>query len=195
MNKRNLVAAAIMAAVASCPAVFTAQQVFVQQSERILPLSDIIERGLKAFPGQLLEAETDGEDGQAVYELEIVDRNGRRRDLYYDQVTGELIKVKETRNQVYDMHRAGDVLPLPTIFELAQQVHPGELLEAELDEELWQREIYSYDPDTGELLEAELQGTRGVYVYELEIAGHDGVHRELYMDARTGELLKIEHGD
>lgn len=110
-------------------------------------------------------------------------------------MTGELIKVKETRNQVYDMHRAGDVLPLPTIFELAQQVHPGELLEAELDEELWQREIYSYDPDTGELLEAELQGTRGVYVYELEIAGHDGVHRELYMDARTGELLKIEHGD
>ncbi len=134
----------------------------------MVPLQDIVGRALAAYSGRLLEAERDQEDGRSVYELKIADEDGRTCELHYDVFTGELLKVREEQDNVYELRRAGHVLPLSEILKRAQQVHPGELLEADLDEE------------------------GGQHVYELEIASDDGLHCELHLDAKTGELLWTE---
>ena len=60
----------------------------------ILPLTDILKRANREYPGQLIEAELDDEDGGLVYELVIISDAGRVFKLYYDAKNGELLKVK-----------------------------------------------------------------------------------------------------
>ncbi|UCE89914.1 MAG: PepSY domain-containing protein, partial [Pseudomonadota bacterium] len=63
---------------------------------------------------------------------------------------------------------AGDILPLDVILEKAQARYRGRVLEVELEREA------------------------GRHVYEIEIVDEQGVVRELYLDASSGELLKAE---
>ena len=60
---------------------------------------------------------------------------------------------------------AGEILPLEVILKNVRQVHPGRILEVELDKE------------------------DGRIVYEVEILGKDGVVKEVYINALTGEVL------
>jgi len=43
----------------------------------------------------------------------------------------------------------------------------------------------------GQLLDSMLLQADNQYIYELEVAGIDGVVRVLYVDARSGELLEL----
>ena len=43
----------------------------------------------------------------------------------------------------------------------------------------------------GQLLDSMLLQSDNQYIYELEVAGIDGVVRMLYVDARSGELLEF----
>ncbi|HEY7840439.1 MAG TPA: PepSY domain-containing protein [Gammaproteobacteria bacterium] len=61
-------------------------------SGAILPLEQILERTKQEFPGRVIEIELDKEDGRYVYELEIVDPEGRVWELEIDAATGELIE-------------------------------------------------------------------------------------------------------
>lgn len=62
---------------------------------RILPLKDILALAESAYPGQLVEAELDDEDGgQIVYEIKILTRDGHVMKLRYDASNGELLKAK-----------------------------------------------------------------------------------------------------
>lgn len=76
------------------------------------------------------------------------------------------ISANADHEDVYRLRMEGKILPLSEFIERAQEIHPGELLEAEL----------------------ELK--QGRYVYEIEIAGNDGRFYELYFDATTGEFLR-----
>jgi uncharacterized membrane protein YkoI len=69
------------------------------------------------------------------------------------------------------LSQAGDIRPLEQILELAQRVHPGRTLEAEL----------------------ERKGER--YIYEIKIVDPQGTVWEMKYDARTGELLKDKKDD
>lgn len=60
----------------------------------------------------------------------------------------------------------GRILPLKEILARAETAYPGQLLEAELEDE------------------------RGVLVYEIKMLTGDGRVVTLYYDAATGELLK-----
>lgn len=60
----------------------------------ILPLSDILKRANREYPGQLIEAELEDEDGQIVYELVIISEDGRVFKLYYNARNGDLLKIK-----------------------------------------------------------------------------------------------------
>jgi uncharacterized membrane protein YkoI len=60
----------------------------------ILPLADILKRTAKDYPGQLIEAELEDEDGEMIYELVIISEDGRVYKLYYDAHNGALLKVK-----------------------------------------------------------------------------------------------------
>lgn len=62
----------------------------------------------------------------------------------------------------------GRILPLKEILARAEASHPGQLLEAELEDEL------------------------GRLIYELKVLTKDGGVVKLYYDAGTGELLKAK---
>ena len=67
-----------------------------------------------------------------------------------------------------ELREAGEILPLEVIINKAKAVQAGQMLEAELEKE------------------------DGRLVYEIELLGDDNQYYELYLDAKTGELLKHE---
>ena len=60
----------------------------------ILPFKDILAKVQQAYPGQILKAELDDDDGIVVYELKILSGDGRVVEVVYDARTGELLKAK-----------------------------------------------------------------------------------------------------
>ena len=77
----------------------------------------------------------------------------------------------ENQDRALELRKRGDILPLETLIQKSQKIHPGKILEVELRKK-HQR-----------------------YIYELEILDHDGVVWELYFDAHTGTLLKSKRED
>lgn len=64
------------------------------------------------------------------------------------------------------LKEAGEILSLEQVVEKAKKDHPGQLLEAELEEK------------------------KGRLIYELELLDEEGIVWELKYDAKSGELLK-----
>jgi uncharacterized membrane protein YkoI len=58
----------------------------------ILPLTAIYERALASLPGRVLEAELEREHDRWVYELKILDADGRLFEVYLDAGTGAFLK-------------------------------------------------------------------------------------------------------
>lgn len=69
------------------------------------------------------------------------------------------------------LSEAGEILPLETILEHAQQQQPGRVIEVEFEKR------------------------RQQYVYEIEILNTKGVVWELELDAQTGQLLERKQED
>ena len=74
-------------------------------------------------------------------------------------------------SEARQLRESGEILPLEVILKKLRLIHPGKILEVELEKE------------------------HGKIVYEIEILGKDGVVREIYMDARSGDLLSSEKDD
>lgn len=66
------------------------------------------------------------------------------------------------------LREAGKIMPLETILEKARDVHPGRVLDVELERE------------------------HGRRLYQIEILDRLGIVWEMKFDAATGELLKTE---
>lgn len=64
--------------------------------------------------------------------------------------------------------KSGEVLPLQTILDRYRADYPGRIIEVELEKE------------------------HGLIIYEIEIVDERGKVRELHINARNGELLKVE---
>ncbi|MGE5155788.1 MAG: PepSY domain-containing protein [Bdellovibrio bacteriovorus] len=61
----------------------------------ILPLTVIYERALARLPGRVLEAELERKHGLWVYELKILDADGRLYEVHLDAGTGAVLKQEE----------------------------------------------------------------------------------------------------
>lgn len=70
-----------------------------------------------------------------------------------------------------DAVERGEILPLARVLEMLEQHHPGEVIEVELE--------YS----------------RGALVYEIELVTPDGRLIEVDIDAASGEILGFEEED
>jgi len=62
---------------------------------RALSLSQILPRALAAVPGEVLEVELDEEHGQLVYEIEILSRDGRVKQVVLNARTGAVLEVED----------------------------------------------------------------------------------------------------
>ncbi len=63
----------------------------LMEAGSILPLETVFESLRDRRAGRILEVELEREDGQYVYEIELLDRFGQVRELRIDAVTGDLL--------------------------------------------------------------------------------------------------------
>jgi len=81
-------------------------------------------------------------------------------------LTSKLVLADSDHELARELKQAGDILALEQILEKAQQLHPGHVLEVELEKEQHR------------------------YIYEIETVDTKGNVWEMQYDAKTGELLK-----
>ena len=61
----------------------------------ILPLAKAMEQLLARYPGRIVEAEFELDDGLAIYELELVTEDGQLMDAEVDAATGAILEVEQ----------------------------------------------------------------------------------------------------
>lgn len=78
---------------------------------------------------------------------------------------------KRDHEKALELKESGDILPLEQILPGARAIHPGKVIETELDHR------------------------RGRYIYEIEILDSGGQVWEMKYDAHTGGLIKDKRDD
>jgi uncharacterized membrane protein YkoI len=63
----------------------------INQRGDILSLDRILQDAREQHPGRVLESELEQKDGRYVYEVELVDDQGRVREMKFDARTGEML--------------------------------------------------------------------------------------------------------
>lgn len=143
------------------------------------------------YPGTITEIELDKEQGETVYEVEVV-TDDKEYEVKLDANTGEIIKLeekhkkqsvtndqqhqteydvkKEHNKNVPEQNKKSNMIEMTTAIEIAIQEFPGTVTEAELDRE------------------------DGRLIYEIGIKSK-GEEAEIEIDAYTGEVIVIEIDD
>ena len=75
--------------------------------DKVLPLMQILRLVDRDFHGRVIEVELEMEDGQQVYEIELLLRDGRLIEVEFDARSGELLKVKGNRLETVFKPRPG----------------------------------------------------------------------------------------
>lgn len=66
----------------------------LKEAGSILPLEQILKSVRKFQGGRILEVELEREHGRYIYEVELLEENGRVQKMEIDAVSGELLKTK-----------------------------------------------------------------------------------------------------
>jgi hypothetical protein len=61
------------------------------KSGEIMPLEEIIQRATSQYPGKITEIELGSSEGRYMYEIDVVDEGGVKRELKLDAKTAELL--------------------------------------------------------------------------------------------------------
>ncbi len=67
----------------------------LRQLGEILPLEDILAISRQQIDGHILEVELEQERGRMIYEIEILDHQGRVWELEFDAASGEILKQEQ----------------------------------------------------------------------------------------------------
>jgi len=71
----------------------------LEHADQMLPLEDIIAKAKARHVGQVIEAELKSFDGRDVYEVEILDEEGKVWETYFDAKTGEVLTLVQEDNK------------------------------------------------------------------------------------------------
>lgn len=66
----------------------------LRESGKILPLESIIETARTYRKGEVIDTELERDDGMLVYEIEILDDQGRVWELEFDATNGDLLELE-----------------------------------------------------------------------------------------------------
>lgn len=66
----------------------------LRESGKILPLETIIEKSKAFRQGEVIDTELEREKGMLVYEIEILDDQGRVWELEFDATNGDLLELE-----------------------------------------------------------------------------------------------------
>lgn len=64
---------------------------------RVLPLRTVLDQVEREYQGQVLKIEFEHEDGRFIYEIRLLQRDGRLAKLEVDATSGEVLKIKRKR--------------------------------------------------------------------------------------------------
>ncbi|MUV37006.1 uncharacterized protein JNUCC1_00812 [Lentibacillus sp. JNUCC-1] len=143
---------------------------------------EAINISLEEVPGEAVQTELDDEDGKAVYEVDVKAEDGKMWDFEIDAESGDVLQ-----KEADDDGRDDDD-------ELSDQEEQAQLKkEAELTSE--ESETIALKEVKGDVIENELDDENGTVVYSLEIRDDQGVEHEVEVDAKTGDVLKVEKDD
>ncbi|MCW8889160.1 MAG: PepSY domain-containing protein [Sedimenticola sp.] len=67
----------------------------LHESGKVMALEQILDNVREAYPGRLLAIELEQEDDRVIYEVELLDAEGKVWELELDAVTGKLLKRKQ----------------------------------------------------------------------------------------------------
>jgi uncharacterized membrane protein YkoI len=121
-----------------------------------------IEAALAHAPGAVVEVDAEPRR----WEVTVLRENGTGVELYIDAASGEVTRERDAR-----LSRVQSTAPKVTAAEaigIALGNTPGQIIELDLDTE------------------------RGAVVWELLVRADAGGRFEIYVDATTGEVLKVE---
>lgn len=205
------------------------------EAGEIRPLAEILATVQARHPGRILDVEIDRtRDGRRVYDIELLDADGRKLEISVDAATGAVLDPRSDDD--------GALMPLASILRTLLSAHPGKILDVELERDREDRAVYeielltvdgrtlemvvdarsgqvlddgSHGPAGGEpvlalpdvldrigalhpgtIVEVELERDRqGRRYYEIDIRGADGRTVELRVDAVTGQILHEGEAD
>lgn len=72
------------------------------QAGEVLPLPTLLHKLQRTHPGQVLELELERDDGRWLYEVKLLQANGRLLKLELDASTGQVLKVKREKDRSSD---------------------------------------------------------------------------------------------
>lgn len=81
--------------------------------------------------------------------------------------------------------QAGEIMPLRLVLEQVEKVHPGQVLEVELEHEHGHKMARMGVAETADIL----------WIYEIKMLNKDGRLQKLLVDAKTGEVIGIKQRD
>lgn len=61
---------------------------------QVMPLRAVLDKVEREYPGQVLKVEFDREDGRFIYEIRLLQNDGRMAKLEVDAVNGRVLKIK-----------------------------------------------------------------------------------------------------
>ncbi|MCC1497392.1 PepSY domain-containing protein [Alcanivorax sp. 1008] len=100
MKRFNLIATTLLTGLLAAGTTFASDRLDhneiykLRQSGEIMSMEKVLEHARTIQPGQLIEAELEREKGGYVYELKIIDAEGRMHKLELDARSGEALKRK-----------------------------------------------------------------------------------------------------
>ncbi|MEX2493230.1 MAG: PepSY domain-containing protein [Nitrospirales bacterium] len=75
-------------------------------------IAEAIKTVSEKFPGTIIEAELEKEDGKTVWEVEVVTANGELEKVYVDVQTGQFVEIedkpKHEKNRHHEKRKASD---------------------------------------------------------------------------------------
>jgi len=66
-----------------------------RKSGTILPIEVILDKVLRAYPGEVIEIEFEDEDDGLIYEMKVLTRRGIVLEMDVDAGTGQILKLEE----------------------------------------------------------------------------------------------------
>lgn len=124
---------------------------------------------LSKHPGTVQTMEAEIENGKAIYELDILGKDGREWEVECDAKTGKLLETEEEVAADSEAFTSKAKVSLEEAKATALARYPGEVVEVE----------YSIESD-------------GTPVYEFDIVAANGREWEVEIDAVTGRILEVE---
>lgn len=157
----GIVSLALIAALAQAESRDDSVQYNVASSLEI-DMADAASRAAEAVDGKIIEIELDADDGDTIWEIELVNDASQVITIEVDGKSGQVLSTSKDDDTALNHAEA---LSLAKAIEVVTAVENGALIEAELEQK------------------------RGELIWEIESLGPENQETEYRVHAETGEIL------